>query len=295
MNGKYSKTKLVGRRWIIGFGITLFILLALSITFIIYINVTNIVVFEKIKDEGSSVSDNIAAASTPIIVNNIIVGAAYDNKWVSTERYFFKSVNKENTEIDVFTTSGKNGTFKLNEIQRNSEQSTAYTTTTRTNYADEYYAIKPGSSSTNSEILNLNDDSIKKYTEDVKKALGMYSMLNGSIKIKEVQETYITPGKIVHVITATSNSKSGDGVYSCVVFLDDNNKASLVKYNFLKNTKDSEEFNIYSVKFVGDLNTDGKSELILQETKEFETKYTIMEYLNGQFYEVLSSKIKNKK
>lgn len=293
MNDKYSKSKLIGKKWFVFLITILAILLILSIAFIVYIHFKNVITYEKI-NSSSLVTDNIAASSTPIVVNNIIVGAVYDKKWVSTERYFFKSTNKEKFDVDVFNKEGKAGSFKLNEIQKNNEQATAYTSTTRINHVDEYYAIKTGSSFVKMSLLELNNETNNKYINYVKEALGMYNMLNGTVKIKEIYETYLTPGKVSYVITATNNSNSNGGVYSAVVFVDNDDKVSLVKYNFLKDVNNSSDFNIYSVKFIADLNDDGVSEIILQETKEFDTKYSIMEYNKGKFYEVLSAKLSNK-
>ena len=45
----------------------------------------------------------------------------------------------------------------------------------------------------------------------------------------------------------------------------------------------------YSLNFVADLNGDGINELLIQETKEFEVKYDVIEYKNNNFYEILSS------
>ena len=47
-------------------------------------------------------------------------------------------------------------------------------------------------------------------------------------------------------------------------------------------------------KFIADLNNDGTNEVIIQEVKEFEAKYDIIEFKNDNFIEVLSSELKFK-
>ena len=69
-------------------------------------------------------------------------------------------------------------------------------------------------------------------------------------------------------------------------------KATIVKYNYVKNIKSSVDWPVYSLKFVYDLNSDNVAEILLQETTEYNIKYTVMEYRNNKFYEVLSEKIK---
>jgi len=293
-NSKYSKNKLIGKRWVAIVIIIFILLLIASISFIIYVNVTNSIIYENINDDSSSVDDNIASQSTPIIINNIILGAVYDNKWVSMERYYFKSINKKGYDIDVFTRKGKTGSYKLNEVSKGNESTAAYTSTTRTNYKDEYFAVKSGSTTTGKmDAITLNEDMTKEYKDNVIKALGIYGVLNNTVKIREVYAISLIPGELSYIITATNDGKTGNGVYSIVVHVNNIGDAKLVKYNYVKDVNNSSNFGVYAAKFIADLNGDNISEIILQETKEFNTKYSVMEFRNGKFYEVLSSLIKN--
>lgn len=290
--GKYSKNKLIGKRFITLVVILLLTVLVLGISFIIYVNATNNIVYENVKTESSSVNDETASKSTPIIINNIILGATYNGKWVSMERYYFKSANKKAYDVDIFTRKGKTGTFKINDVERSEDSEAAYTTTTRTNYQDEYYAVKSESTLVaKMDKIPLSEENSSVYQNHVKKALGLYGMLNETIKIREVYEVALIPGEISYVITATNEGKTNNGVYSAVVFVSNLGKASLVKYNYVKDVNKSENFAVYTTKFIADLNGDKKSEIILQETKEFNTKYSVLEYINGKFYEVLSATI----
>lgn len=292
--GKYSKTKLVSKRWVTILVLLLILLLISGISFIVYVNVTNNIVYENIKEGSSSVSDDIASKSTPIVVNNIVLGGVYNGTWVSMERYFFRSANKEGYDIDVFTRKGKTGSFKLNKVDKSADAKAAYTTTTRTNYKDEYYAVKAGSTSaTKMDAISLKDDSVSIYKKYVEEALGLYGMLNGTVKVREVYEVVLVPGEISYIITATNEGKTGNGVYSAAVYVSSTHEAKLIKYNYVKNVNNSSKFGVYTAKFVADLNGDKVCEILLQETKEFDTKYSVMEYNKGKFYEVISATIKN--
>ena len=66
----------------------------------------------------------------------------------------------------------------------------------------------------------------------------------------------------------------------------------LLVYHQVKDLKKSDEWPIYSFKFVLDLNQDSVNELIIQETKEFEVKYDVIEFRGGKFTEVLSTVVK---
>ena len=93
------------------------------------------------------------------------------------------------------------------------------------------------------------------------------------------------------IICATSNSKSKLGVYSVIVY-STGKRVDIIKYCYVKDVKRSVDWPIYSLKFVYDLNSDGISELIVQETNEFEIKYSVIEKRNNKFYEVISEKVK---
>ncbi|MNV89791.1 hypothetical protein D3C71_1841150 [compost metagenome] len=99
-------------------------------------------------------------------------------------------------------------------------------------------------------------------------------------------------GKKGKIICATSESKNIMGVFSAVIYIDDQNNAKCIKYNYIKNLKNASEWPIYTLKFVADLNSDNKNEIIIQEISEFKVKYDVIEYRNNNFYEVLSSEIK---
>lgn len=292
--GKYSKSNLIAKRWITIFIILIILCIIGFISFNIYITNINNVVYENISKESKTVSENIASNSSPIIVNNIVVGAVYKSTWVDMQKYYESSVNKEEYDVDIFTTRGKTGSFKLNEVEKGEEYSIAYVTTTSANNKDEYFAVKTGDANV-SKMYNipLDDETVVKYSNDVKKALGKYIVLNSTINIREVYEISLIPGEMSYIINATNESQKGSGVYSVLVYVDSLGKSQIIKYNYIKDVNNAENFAIYIPKFIVDLNSDNKCEIILQETKEFNTKYSIMEYNDSKFYEVLSVEIDN--
>ena len=93
------------------------------------------------------------------------------------------------------------------------------------------------------------------------------------------------------IICATSDGKTELGVYSVVIY-SNGKSAKIIKYCYVKNTRKAVDWPIYSLKFVYDLNSDGMSEIVIQETNEYQIKYSIIEYREDKFYEVLSEKIK---
>lgn len=290
--GKYSKSKIKTRRGLRLIIILLVLILVASSTFLIYVNMKNNISFERIDDKASFVSDDIAQNSTPIIIDNAVVGGVYENTWVSTERYYLNSKNKTNIDIDVYNIRGKAGTFALSSLSKAGTSATIYSITTNTNYTDSYFAL---ARSNNNAILNTATKDLDVTNQDikyVKKALGVYRLLNSSVKITEAYDVKLEDQMMSRLLFVTNESQNNNGVYSAVVFVDYYGRASLIKYSYIKNIKDASDWPVYSFKFVADLNSDSKSEIIIQETKEFDVKYDVLEYRNNKFYEVLSTTMK---
>lgn len=287
----YSKSKLKKKR-LIPIIIVIFIsLLIIASVFVIYLSIKNNIVIEKVDDSAKLISDDVAKKSTPIIVNNIVIGAVNDKTWVSSDKYYFNSSNKENTDIDVYNKTGKAGKYNISKLEKDSDNISPYVVTSRVNKSDEYFAI--GANATDNMLVPGVSESIT--DEDyslTKKALGMYRMLNSSIKISSVYDIEVNSELSGKIICVTSKGKNIFGVYSAVVFVDEYNKVTLIKYNYIKNVKKATNWPVYSFEFCADLNSDGQNELILQETYESSIKYDILEYRDNKFYEVLSSSLK---
>lgn len=288
---KYSKTNLKKKRfakWLLVFFI---LVLVISISFLIFIKVKKNIVYAKIDDSALEVSDDVSANSTPVIINNLLIGGVYDKKWVSSQNYYLKSKNSKGIDIDMYSKEGKIGKYTITNINK-PENSAIYVKTSKTNSLDEYFAI----SSLQTDIMpnppvkniNVNEQDIK----DVKKALGIYKIFNNSVKITEKYNITINEKESGTLLFATNEVNKGAGVYSVVIYVSGSGKVSLIKYNYFADKENASDWPIYSYGFVADLNNDGTNEIILQETKEFEVIYSIMEFRNNKFYEVLSSTVK---
>lgn len=288
---KYSKNS-SKKRTLLKFLIGLFIVfLVLSIALLIYILLNNNITYEKCNEDAKFVSEDVAKNSTPIIIDNVLVGGVYDKKWVSSDRYYLNSTNKSNLEIDVYSKSAKKGKYELTSISQATTK-TVYSVITNANLIDEYFAI--AKSDTNA--MNVAAKKRQTVTENeikmVKKALGIYRLFNTSVKITEVYDISLSQGENFTLIFATNEAGKSTGVYSAAVCVDNMNNARLVKYSYVRDKANAADWPIYSLKFVADLNLDGKNEIVLQETKEFEVKYSVMEYDKNEFKEVIGTVIK---
>lgn len=288
---KYSKNN-GKKRTLLKILIVLFVIcLVCSAALLVYILLNNNIIYEKTKDDAKFVSEDVAKNSMPIIIDNVLVGGVYDKKWVSTDRFYLNSANKSNLDIDVYNEAGKKGKYQLTSISQGNT-TTVYSATTNTNLSDEYFAIVTNETN----VMNVPAKKRKTVTEEeiktVKKALGLYSLFNTSVKITEVYDISMAQGENATLIFATNEVGKSTGVYSAVVFVDNMGKAKLVKYSYVRDKDNAADWPIYSLKFVADLNVDSKNEIILQETKEFEVKYSVMEYDGKDFKEVIGTVIK---
>ena len=291
---KYSKDKLIRKRWIKFLIILLIVIIVSLISLVIYINVINHFVYDDINNDAIHISDEKAQESTPIILNNIVIGAVYKNEWTSCTRYYNKSKIKEKTEMELFTSKGKAGVFNLEVVNQINGNVVGFTNST--NRISEYIAIIKNENYNYLPMTKIVDYESKAddYNSKIKEALGLYNILNDSIQINNVYEACINAGENVTLLEVTSSKENKNGAYSTLIMIDGKGNPSVVKYNYIKNRDKAEDFKIYNIKFVLDLNNDLKNELVIQEVDEFETKYSVLEYRNNKFVTVLNEVIKNK-
>ena len=288
---KYSKNSSKKRtllKFLIGL---LVVFLVLNVALLVYILLNNNITYEKYNEDAKFVSEDVAKNSTPIIMDNVLVGGVYDKKWVSSDRYYLNSTNKSNLEIDVYSKTGKKGKYELTSISQASSK-TVYSAITNTNLIDEYFAIAKSDTSAMNVAAKKRQTVTENEIKMVKKALGIYRLFNTSVKITEVYDISLSQGENFTLIFATNEVGKSTGVYSAVVCVDNMNKAKLVKYSYVRDKDNAADWPIYSLKFVADLNLDGTNEIVLQETKEFEVKYSVLEYEKNEFKEVIGAVIK---
>lgn len=289
---KYSKSGIKKKRLIKFFIVFFSILLIVSITMVVFIFMNKNIIVGKVDDRASHVSDDVAINSSPIILNNVLLGGIYDKKWVSSERFYLNSKNKSNIQIDTYNKDGKGGTYTLSSMTKDTSSAAVFCSTTNTNHFNEYIALQSNNRNcmvnVASENLNVNEGHI----DLVKKALGKYMLFNNSVKISKMYDVILESNGYGKIIIATNEIGKSVGAYSAVIYVSPTNKTSIVKYNYVRHLKDASDWPVYSFKFAIDLNGDGINEIILQETSEFNIKYDVIEYRDGKFYEVLSSSFK---
>lgn len=287
----YKKNSYKKRNLLKVFMFIMAIIVILGIVTIIYMAVNNNVSYSKVDSSAKNVSNDEAKSSTPIIMNNVLIGAVYNQKFVSVDKYYFNSVNKTKTKLNLYSKDGMIGEYELDNINKQNNSSTIYVTTSKENLITEYIGISNTNNLTLKKLTEVSStDSDTKY---VKEALGLYSILNSSVNISKVYQTSINNTDTIRIICATNTPGKSLGAYSAVVIVDEIlGEAKCIKYNYVRNVEKSQDFGILAVKFVCDLNNDGINEIILQETKEFETSYIVISYNNKKYFEVLSTSFK---
>lgn len=286
---KYSKEKLKARRAVKTIILVLAIIAVICIGVLLFSLFSKSIVVEKLDSTPSNVSDEVASNSTPVIINNLILGATYDKKWVASEKYYLNSKNGENTEIDAYSKEGKMGKYTIGKISKDTKTASIYTTISKQNLLNEYFAVATSQTNVMPNPANKILDIDESYIKDVKKALGIYRIFNMSVKISEVYDITISENEKGYLIFATNEINKGKGAYSAVIYVSNTGKSKIVKYNYINDKENAEDWPVYSLNFVADLNSDGTNELLVQETKEFEVKYDVIEYKNNNFYEIMSA------
>ncbi len=290
---KYSKNKLKIKRFGIFIGIFLVLVLIVGVVlltcFCFRKNIEKVIE----KNDASVVSDDVAINSSPIIIDNLVVGALYNSRWVSANKYYLKSNLKSNLDIYVYTAQKRAGTYKMEDVY--AVNNSIYANTSYINYIDEYFATAQD----NNYALNSQFGEVvttEKDYELVKKALGSLRIYNNTIEIKKVYTGYVDSKTPVRFLVVTSKNKGiFDGVYSAIIASYPNeNKARIVQYDYTSDLQNTDEFPIHSIEFFVDLNGDGDSELVTRDITEFSAYYNIFEYENGKFVRVLREEMKTK-
>lgn len=292
MKNSFKKNSAKKRSFTRSLLIILCVIILLIGIFLLAISLKNIIEVSNIDEDAKVVSDDIVSSSTPILVNNLLLGAVYDKTWISSEKFYFYGKITKDTSVDVYTANGKKGTYKLETMTKSATGSDIYISTSNTNKNDEYVAV----ATSDKDIM---PNPAKDYTnisdvdyESIKSALGVYRLLNSSIYIVKAYDINIDTSTKGIIYIVNNEVGKGMGGYSAVIYTDISGKSKIIKYSFVSNLKKSSDWPIYDFKFIADLNQDGKNEIIIQETKEFDVKYDIIEYRDGKFVEVLSSEMK---
>lgn len=263
------------------------IVIVISVIILINILKQNYIVYENIKNT-SGINSNEVKKSNVIILNNVIVGGYTNGKWTDAKNIYDNFENTNGIDIDMYSETAKYGTFKTSILKYNSKTNVVYTTTTKVPTPEKYMAISSDQSITRTPYLKIAKETTTDI-QNVKKALGKYRLLNNSVKIINVYDAYVEKNIAGRIIVATSKTNTF-GIYSAVIYVGYDGP-QIIKYSYVKNTERSASWPVYDVEFVLDIDYDGISEVVLQETTETTSSYSIMQYTNGTFYQVLKQTI----
>lgn len=235
-------------------------------------------------DKSEQVEDSDINGADVIILNNVLLGGINKNTWISANKMYEKVMSERNVGINMYSDEGNLGKFETASFKNSGEF--IYTTTTKVPTPEEYIAI--GNTSTSTKYMMLDESEPTEYDiQNVKRALGKYNLLNGTVNIVESYRTSFENAEICRIYSVTSSGANIFGVYSAVV-LSSGKGDYLIKYSYVKDTELSKAWPVYDIKHVVDINGDGRCELILQETTASEINYLVEEYVdNGTFNEVL--------
>lgn len=265
--------------------ITFVVVIIISAVIIWYILSNNYITVENIDKSADTVSDATVKDAASVIVNGVVLGGYSENSWVSSMKIYDKNKSTSNLDIEMYSSTGLLGSFKTASFKKY-ENEVAYTTTTKVPTPENYIAIEKTEDirtfSKISETAATKQD--EKY---VKQALGKYKLLNNTVKITEVYEARVKNNED-RIICAVSKKSGIFGAYSAVIYVS-NSEAKVVKYSYVKDEKNSTTWPVYSLKFVIDINCDGMSELVIQETTENTVSYSVMELKTDKFYQVLKA------
>lgn len=269
--------------------VVLVVILIILVALFLYLNSQNYISYGP--EDATAVSETVekstAQNASMVILNNVLLGGVNGSQWVSA-KVMYDNASMTGTEITMYNNDGMLGTYTTSKFKEN--DSYYYTKTTKYPEPDEYIAVD----TKNISPVLYELDKIEVGEEDektVKKALGKYNLLNGSVKIVEAYQTSFYEGKLGKLYSVTSNGKNMFGVYSAVIFASSEH-TGVIKYSYVKDTNLSSGWPVYSIKYVIDLNGDGKNELIIQETTANAVKYVVEELKNSfEFKEVLKVSI----
>ncbi len=243
-------------------------------------------------NDASNVSDDIAANSLPIVIDNLVVGGIYNNTWVSANKYYLKSNNKADLDTYVYNNNSRAGEYKIKDTYTFGDS--VFVNTSYPNYIDEYFSIPKDTYALTSQFKEAIVE--EKDYDYVKKALGIYRMYNNTINITNAYSGYIDVNTPIKILSATSSQKGKfGGIYSSIIVVNLNtNSSNILQYSYTKDLENSYDFPLYSVKFLADLNGDGLSEIITREVTEFNVTYNVFEYKNNRYRRVLCETMKGK-
>lgn len=246
----------------------------------------NYIVYQNVKKSGEATDNDVNTANI-IIVDNIIIGGHSNGKWIDSKTIYDKYNGKSNIGIDMYSQMEKYGRYDTASFRYNKKANIVYTTTTRVPSPERYIALSDAGNDITPYLKKVDCEELD--VKNVKSAMGKYRFLNNSVKVISAYDVFVEKNISGRIIVAASDSNLF-GVYSAVIYVGSNGP-QLVKYAYVKKSEKSVSWPIYAVDFALDIDGDSIAEIVLQETTETTTAYTIMKYENNIFKEVLKQTI----
>lgn len=284
-----AKKRTTNKRILIPLLIIFFIVIIVSaIFFLIYTFSGNYITLYNDAKSYDGITSEGAKNANIIIVNGIVLGGANNEKWVPANKLYEAQMSMAEHEVVLFSENKSYGTYKTASLKRY-DNSVVYTTVAKEKMPNKYIAVDSkqsyGTLPGMTKLEATKDD--EKY---VKKAIGSYDLINGSVSINSVYATNINQ-PTDKIICATSKKANLLGVYSAVIYVT-KDTPYLVKYSYVRDTSNSDRWPVYSLEFVMNLNNIGAPEIVLQETTGNDTSYSVLELReDNKFYEVLKTSI----
>ena len=290
MSKKYSKNE-IKKRGFLKLLLCILVILFIASAFVIFtVVIKNYIVIEKIDYSSKNKSDNVVKNATPIILNNVVIGATYDKEWVATESYYFRNDKKSiDVDVDVYTEAGKKGKYQMSSCYKSQTGSTVYATVTTPDRSSEFIAVASSDSNIMPKPANREISVDEIDIKEAKEALGILTLLNNSVRIASIHDVTFNASNRGRIFCLTNEAGKSSGGYSAVIYISNTGKVDIIKYSYVNNLKKSSDWPIYEFKFVADLNGDSMNELVIQEINEYEVKYDVIEFKNNKFTQVLST------
>jgi len=113
-------------------------IIAVAVIAYVFLYFKSYIFFHRVDESVALVEKEIAQKSTPIIVNNIVVGGVSNGKFVTSDKYFLYSENKKDVSVKCYNTSEKIGEYKINSVSQ--EKSVVYVSLEK-ELLNEYIAV----------------------------------------------------------------------------------------------------------------------------------------------------------
>ena len=268
--------------------ISVFVIVVTGALFLCYALINNYVVYDNIDSSSQDKNTTKASGAKKIIINNILLGGINEDKYIDANLVYDAMNKTKISTVDLFDKTNSYGTYDTSKFMKYND--VVFTKIAKDSVPTDYVAVEHVDKETKTKmgVIATKETATKEDIKYVKDALKGYRWYNPTINITEVYNVKIKENsdKIICVVSNSKN-KLTIGAFSAVIYVTGNN-ARLVKYAYVKDTKNAGMWPVYSFISAIDINTDGVSEIILQETTQYYNTYSLLKLKeDGKFYQML--------